>query len=103
MCKKIITAMSGGVDSSVAALLLNERGYENVGITFKLYDNEDVGISREKTCCSIDDINDAQRVCAKLGIPHYVFNFSDDFAKYVIDNFTETYLCGIPASNATGI
>ena len=94
MCKKAITAMSGGVDSSVAALLLNERGYENVGITLKLYDNADVGISREKTCCSIDDINDAQRVCAKLGIPHYVFNFSDDFAKYVIDNFTETYLCG---------
>lgn len=94
MCKKVIIAMSGGVDSSVAALLLKQSGYQTVGITLKLFDNEDVGISREKTCCSLDDITDAQRVSAKLEIPHYVFNLSDDFSKFVIDNFTDTYLCG---------
>ena len=62
MNKKCIIAMSGGVDSSVAAFLMKEKGYECIGATMKLYDNEEIGISREKTCCSLDDIEDA-RAC----------------------------------------
>ena len=89
--KKAIIAMSGGVDSSVAALFMKQNGYECIGATMKLYDNEDIGISREKTCCSLDDIEDARAVARKLGMPYYVFNFKDEFEKKVIDNFIKTY------------
>ena len=58
--------MSGGVDSSVAAFLMKEKGYECIGATMKLYDNEEIGISREKTCCSLDDIEDARAVARRL-------------------------------------
>ena len=61
--------MSGGVDSSVAALLLKEQGYECMGVTMKLFDNEEIGVSREKTCCSLDDVEDARSVARHLGIP----------------------------------
>jgi tRNA-uridine 2-sulfurtransferase len=93
MVKKAMVAMSGGVDSSVAAYLIKQQGYETVGITLKLYDNEDIGI-REKTCCSLDDIEDARSVAGKLGIPFYVLNFSDSFKSEVIDRFVSTYLFG---------
>lgn len=66
MNKKCIIAMSGGVDSSVAAFLMKEKGYECIGATMKLYDNEEIGISREKTCCSLDDIEEQ-------GLLHAVF------------------------------
>ena len=89
--KKAIIAMSGGVDSSVAALFMKQNGYECIGATMKLYDNEDIGISREKTCCSLDDIEDARAVARKLGMPYYVFNFKDEFEKKVIDNFIKIY------------
>ena len=79
--------MSGGVDSGVAALFMKEQGYECIGATMKLYDNEDIGVDREKTCCSLDDIEDARAVAYKLGMPYYVFNFKDEFEKKVIDNF----------------
>ena len=83
--------MSGGVDSSVAAYLMKQRGFECIGATMKLYDNEDVGISRSRTCCSADDIQDARGVCYKLDIPYYVFNFKDDFNEKVIKKFVESY------------
>ena len=68
MAKKALIAMSGGVDSSVAAYLMKEAGYDCIGVTMKLYDNEDIGMEREKTCCSLSDIEDARSVCVKLGI-----------------------------------
>jgi tRNA-uridine 2-sulfurtransferase len=89
--KKALIAMSGGVDSSVAAYLMKQRGFECIGATMKLYDNEDVGISRSRTCCSADDIQDARGVCYKLDIPYYVFNFKDDFNEKVIKKFVESY------------
>ena len=70
MNKKCIIAMSGGVDSSVAAFLMKEKGYECIGATMKLYDNEEIGISREKTCCSLDDIEDARAVARRLSMPY---------------------------------
>lgn len=93
---KIVVAMSGGVDSSVAAALLVEQGYEVIGITIKTYNYEDVGgnIGNESSCCSLDGINDARMVAAKLDFPHYVFDFSDQFKKEVIDNFVSEYVAG---------
>ena len=93
--KKVLIAMSGGVDSSVAAYLLKQQGYECIGCTMKLYQNEDAGISRAHTCCSLDDVEDARGVAYKLGIPHYVFNFSDDFREKIIDRFVYCYENGM--------
>ena len=76
---RALIAMSGGVDSSVAALLMKQKGYDCMGITMKLYNNEEIGISREKTCCSLDDVEDARSVCYRMGIKYYVFNFSERF------------------------
>ena len=95
MAEKALIAMSGGVDSSVAAYLMKEAGYDCIGVTMKLYDNEDIGMAREKTCCSLSDIEDARSVCVKLGIPYYVFNFKDDFKEKVIDNFISCYQNGM--------
>lgn len=92
--KKAIIAMSGGVDSSVAAFFMKEMGFECIGATMKLYDNEDIGISREKTCCSLDDIEDARSVATRLGMPYYVFNFKDEFEEKVIGKFINTYEIG---------
>ena len=91
MNKKCIIAMSGGVDSSVAAFLMKEKGYECIGATMKLYDNEEIGISREKSCCSLDDIEDARAVARRLSMPYYVFNFKDEFEEKVINKFIRTY------------
>ena len=71
--------MSGGVDSSVAALLTKESGDECIGATMKLYNNEDIGVHREKTCCSLDDVEDARSVAYQMDMPYYVFNFTADF------------------------
>lgn len=95
MGKKALIAMSGGVDSSVAAYLMKEAGYDCIGVTMKLYDNEDIGMEQEKTCCSLSDIEDARSVAVKLGIPYYVFNFKADFKEKVINNFIESYRCGM--------
>lgn len=90
---KALIAMSGGVDSSVAAYLMQRAGYECVGCTMRLYENEAVGID-SKTCCSLDDVEDARSVAAALGIPYYVFNFTDDFKEKVIGKFVDCYFAG---------
>ena len=91
MNKKATIAMSGGVDSSVAALLMKEQGYDCIGATMKLFRNEDIGVPSEHSCCSLDDVEDARSVAYKLGIPYYVFNFSDRFREEVIDRFVCAY------------
>ena len=88
---KVLIAMSGGVDSSVAAFLMKEQGCQCIGATMKLFHNEDIGVKRTKTCCSLEDVEDARSVAFHLGIPYYVFNFSDDFKGQVIDRFTAAY------------
>ena len=92
---RILVAMSGGVDSSVAAKLLADAGNDCIGCTMKLYTNEDAGISRAHTCCSLDDVEDARSVACRLKMPYYVFNFSDDFREKVMEKFICSYLDGI--------
>ena len=91
---KVLVAMSGGVDSSVAAKLLADSGHECVGCTMKLYENEDAAAARGKTCCTLDDAEDARSVAYKLGMPFYVFNFKDDFREKIIGRFVRSYLEG---------
>ena len=91
MAKKALIAMSGGVDSSVAAYLMKREGCDCIGVTMRLYHNEDAGIPSSRTCCSLDDTEDARSVCFRLGIPYYVFDFSDDFRRQVIDRFICAY------------
>lgn len=86
--------MSGGVDSSVAAYLITKQGFETIGVTMKLFHNEDIGVKKEKTCCSLDDVEDARSVANKLGIPYYVFNYTDNFKLQVITRFVEAYRNG---------
>src|SRR5674536_281756 len=94
MNKKVVIGMSGGVDSSVAAYLLQEQGYEVIGIMMKLSpDNPDYE-ENEGGCCSISAANDARRVADVLDIPFYVMNFKDVFKKNVIDNFIDEYMEG---------
>lgn len=92
--ERIMTGMSGGVDSSVCAALLLKAGYEVAGVTLRLYDGEDYDAGLTKTCCSLSDAEDAKAVCVKLGIPHYVFNFKEAFRQSVIDNFIGEYISG---------
>jgi tRNA-specific 2-thiouridylase len=94
MSKRTLIAMSGGVDSSVAAYLLQQQGYDCTGATMKLFDNEDIGISRDSACCSLADTEDARAVAEALGIPFHVFNLSLDFKKEVIARFVAAYQNG---------
>lgn len=83
--------MSGGVDSSAAASLMQQQGWDCIGATMTLYRNEDIGISRSRTCCSLEDVEDARSVAHKLNMPYYVFNFSDEFRCQVMDRFADAY------------
>ena len=94
MGRKALIAMSGGVDSSVAAFLMKQAGYDCVGVTMKLFQNEDVGVNRARTCCSLNDVEDARSVARRLGIPYYVFTFSNDFKNQVIGRFVAAYESG---------
>ncbi len=92
--RRILAAMSGGVDSSVAALLLQREGWEVIGISMDLYDFSEVTKDRAGTCCSLDDLYDARRVCDALGIPYYVLNLRDEFRREVIEPFVREYATG---------
>ncbi|MGN1345834.1 MAG: tRNA 2-thiouridine(34) synthase MnmA [Eubacteriales bacterium] len=91
MNNRAMIAMSGGVDSSVAAYLMKEAGFSCMGVTMKLFHNEDIGIPREHSCCSLDDVEDARSVAFRLGIPYHVFNFSERFEEEVIRRFVSAY------------
>jgi tRNA-uridine 2-sulfurtransferase len=94
--KKVILGMSGGIDSSVSAFLLKEAGYEVIGVTFKVFECEDISeyIDLEGSCCSVEGIQDAGNVARLLDIPHYTINVSEDFNKTVINNFVDEYFNG---------
>lgn len=92
---KALIAMSGGVDSSVAALITKEQGYECVGCTMKLHRGEEPEAGVGRTCCSLSDTEDARLVALKIGIPYYVFNFTDDFEEKVIEPFVKAYESGM--------
>lgn len=89
MGEPVLMAMSGGVDSSVAAALLQEQGYEVIGVTMKLW-----GGASDSGCCSVSDVEDARRVADQLGIEHYVFNFGEEFDKHVVNPYVEAHSTG---------
>ena len=90
---RVVVAMSGGVDSSVAAALLHEQGYDVVGVTLQLYDHG-AATSKSKTCCAGQDIHDARRVAEARGFPHYVLNYESNFKQSVMDDFADSYMRG---------
>ena len=92
---RVVVAMSGGVDSSVAAVMLHEQGYEVIGLTMKTWDYASAGGSSKETgCCSLDSINDARALAVSYGFPHYILDIREEFGNFVIDNFVEEYLAG---------
>jgi tRNA-specific 2-thiouridylase len=92
---RVLVAMSGGVDSTVAAILLHRQGYQVIGMTMKTWDYASAGGSKKETgCCSLDSINDARQVAVDLGFPHYIIDIREEFGESVIDDFVEEYLAG---------
>lgn len=92
---RVLVAMSGGVDSSVAAVMLHEQGYEVIGLTMKTWDYASSGGSSKETgCCSLDSINDARALAVAYGFPHYILDIRSEFGDFVIDNFVDEYLSG---------
>ena len=95
MSKKVVVGMSGGVDSSVAAWLLKQQGYDVVGVTMQIWQDEAEEVQQENGgCCGLSAVDDARRVAETIGIPYYVMNFKDDFRKNVMDYFADSYLNG---------
>ncbi|MFW5646946.1 MAG: tRNA 2-thiouridine(34) synthase MnmA [Acetivibrio ethanolgignens] len=93
--KRVVVGMSGGVDSSVAAYLLKEAGYEVIGVTMQIWQDEEISVQEENGgCCGLSAVDDARRVAAQLGIPYYVMNFKKEFKENVMDYFLEEYLAG---------
>lgn len=93
--KKVVVGMSGGVDSSVAAWILKEQGYEVIGVTMQIWQDEDQTVQEENGgCCGLSAVDDARRVAAQLQIPYYVMNFKSEFRHSVIDYFVKEYTCG---------
>jgi len=92
--KRVLVAMSGGVDSSVTAAILLKQGYEVIGVTFKFWSKQFCGKQKSKSCCSLKDIEDARRVAAKLKIPFYVLSAHKEFEKHIIDYFCKEYSLG---------
>lgn len=92
---RVLVAMSGGIDSTVAALMMHEQGYEVIGITMKTWDYANSGSSKKETgCCSLDSINDARAIAVQRGFYHFIVDIREEFGDYVIDNFVEEYLSG---------
>jgi tRNA-uridine 2-sulfurtransferase len=92
---KVLVAMSGGIDSTVAALMLHQQGYEVVGITMKTWDYTNSGGSKKETgCCNLDSFNDARMAAVQHGFPHYILDIRDEFGSFVVDDFVDEYLAG---------
>jgi tRNA-specific 2-thiouridylase len=92
---KVLVAMSGGIDSTVVALMLHNQGYEVVGITMKTWDYGESGGSKKETgCCNVDSFNDARQAAVEHGFPHYIFDIREEFGGFVVENFVDEYIAG---------
>jgi len=99
---KALVAMSGGVDSSVAAALMLDQGYEVIGVTLKQWEGED-GQMPLAGCCTVSDAEDARRVAAQLDVPYYVLDYVDEFTEKVVDHFGEMYAAGLTSGHVWNI
>ena len=92
MAERVLVAMSGGVDSAVAAALLHQQGYDVIGVTMRLYTEADeTALRSRRACCGIEDVADARAAAQRIGIPHYVLNLEREFGEDVIDRFVQAY------------